>query len=99
MLGTKFYEANTPEQIGALLDLSPEETELVKLRAEVLIKITHTLAKSRLTHAEIALKLKTSRTRITRILNGKEEHVTFDFLVKLLFALGYKANLQFKEIA
>ena len=44
MKSTKFYEASNPEQLGALLNLSPEETELMKLRAGVLIKITQSLA-------------------------------------------------------
>ncbi|MDH5718820.1 MAG: helix-turn-helix domain-containing protein [Spirochaetia bacterium] len=93
------YESDTPEELGKLLGLSDEETELMKLRADILIKITNAMKDSKLTHQELAKKLNTSRTRITRIFNGKEEHITFDFLLKILYALGYKTNLEFAKIA
>ena len=94
----KIYKSKTPEDLGELLGLSSEETELMKLRSEILIKLTKAMENSTYTHEQLAKKMHTSRTRITRIFNGKEEHISFDFLIKILYALGYKTKLAFKNM-
>jgi predicted XRE-type DNA-binding protein len=45
--------------------------------------------KHKFTHAEIAKRSETSRTRVTAILNDDLEHVSTDLLIRILASLGY----------
>jgi hypothetical protein len=49
--------------------------------------------KGNLTHAEVAKRAKTSRTRITSILNRNLQHVTSDLLIRIPGSLGYEVTL------
>ena len=51
------------------------------------------MKREELTHAEVARRAKTSRTRITSILNLNLQHVTTDLLIRILGALGYEVKL------
>ncbi len=45
------------------------------------------------THAEIARRARTSRTRVTAILNDDLEHVSTDLLIRILASLGYQVKV------
>lgn len=45
-----------------------------------------------LTHAEVAKRGGSSRTRVTSILNGNLDNVSSDLLIRLLAALGYRVR-------
>lgn len=49
--------------------------------------------KCRITHAEIAKRSGTSRTRVTAILNDDLEHVSTDLLIRILVSLGYRVKV------
>jgi predicted XRE-type DNA-binding protein len=46
-----------------------------------------------LTHAEVARRGGSSRTRVTAILNGNLDNVSSDLLIRLLGALGYRVRI------
>jgi transcriptional regulator with XRE-family HTH domain len=48
----------------------------------------------RFTHAEIARRSGTSRTRVTAILNDDLEHVSTDLLIRILASLGYRVKVR-----
>ncbi len=45
------------------------------------------------THAEVAQRGGSSRTRVTAILNGNLDNVSTDLLIRLLGALGYRVRV------
>ena len=53
----------------------------------------------RLTHAEIAKRAGTSRTRVTAIANGSTRGLSTDVLIRVLAAAGYRADVHVKKMA
>ena len=51
-----------------------------------------------LTHAEIARRGRSSRTRVTSILNGNLDNVSSDLLIRLLGALGYRVKVSVSRV-
>jgi plasmid maintenance system antidote protein VapI len=58
-------------------------------------KIIDAVRKSGLTHAAAAKLAKTSRSRLTAILNRDTSKVSTDLLLRILLALGYRAEITF----
>jgi predicted XRE-type DNA-binding protein len=52
-----------------------------------------TFRRKKVTHAEIARRAGTSRTRVTAILNDDLEHVSSDLLIRILASLGYRVRV------
>ena len=48
--------------------------------------------RQKITHAEIAKRAGTSRTRVTAILNDDIQHVSTDLLIRILASLGYRVK-------
>jgi predicted XRE-type DNA-binding protein len=46
-----------------------------------------------ITHAEIARRAGTSRTRVTAILNDDLKHVSSDLLIRILASIGYRVKV------
>jgi transcriptional regulator with XRE-family HTH domain len=55
----------------------------------LLQRLKEIVRRHKLTHAEIAKRSGTSRTRVTAILNGDLGHVSTDLLIRILVSLGY----------
>jgi len=51
-----------------------------------------------LTHAEVARRGGSSRTRVTAILNGNLDKVSSDLLIRLLGALGYRVKVSVTRV-
>jgi predicted XRE-type DNA-binding protein len=67
-------------------------------KSELTSALIAVVGKEGLTHAEVARRAKTSRTRITSILNRNLQHVTTDLLIRILGALGYQVKLSVSRI-
>ena len=52
-----------------------------------------------LTHAQVARLARTSRTRVTAIMNRNTKDVSTDLLLRVLYALGYTAKVKFQKAA
>ncbi len=81
--------ARTPEALAEALGLSASDAKEWQVQYALLKKLKEIVKRQRLTHAQIADRAGTSRTRVTAILNDKLDHVSSDLLIRLLGSLGY----------
>ena len=84
--------ASTPEQLAAVLGLSAAEAEEWQVQHVLLQSLKEIVRRQKITHAEIARRAGTSRTRVTAILNDDLEHVSSDLLIRILASLGYRVR-------
>ena len=66
----KLIRAKTAEELGKALGLSVAETGEMEFRSELTCALAKIIQKGKFTHAEIANRAGTSRTRVTAIANG-----------------------------
>lgn len=85
--------AATPEALAGVLGLSSVEAKEWQVQYALLTSLKKIAHKHALTHAEIARRSGTSRTRITAILNDDLEHVSTDLLIRILASLGYRVRV------
>jgi len=86
-------------ELAETLGLTPADGAEIELRSELNSKIAEIVRRRELTHAEVARLAKTSRTRITAILNRNTKSVSTDLLLRVLYALGYTAKLRIMRAA
>ena len=84
-------------ELANALGLSPEDAIEMELRMQLNDKIIEIISRKGLTHAEVAKKAKTSRTRVTAILNRNTMGISTDLLLRVLLSLGYKARFTFSR--
>lgn len=85
--------AATPEQLAAALGLSAAEAEEWQVQHALLKRLKEIVRRQNITHAEVAKRASTSRTRVTAILNDDLEHVSTDLLIRILGSLGYQVKV------
>ncbi len=93
----KIYNANNAGELAELLDLEPVEAIEMEFRSRLNKKIKDAVSSRGLTHAEVARAAGASRTRITAILNGHTSGISTDFLLRVLYSLGFKAKVSFEK--
>ena len=91
--------ARNAKELAGALGLTPADGAEIELRSELNSKIVEIVARKKLTHAEVARLAKTSRTRVTAILNRNTKSVSTDLLLRVLYALGYMAKLKIRRAA
>ena len=89
----KAKTANTPEELARLLGLSSAESSEWQVQHDLLKRLRQIVRLQALTHAEVAKRAGSSRTRVTSILNGNLDNVSSDLLIRLLSALGYRVKV------
>jgi predicted XRE-type DNA-binding protein len=95
----KPVRANTAKDLGKALGLSEAETGEMEFRSELTCALAKIIQNGKLTHAVIAKKAGTSRTRVTAIANGNTQGISTDLLIRVLSATGYKAELRVRKAA
>ena len=70
--------ARTPEELAAVLGLSAADAREWQVRYALLKNLKEIVRKRKITHAVVAERAGTSRTRVTAILNDKLENVSSD---------------------
>ena len=85
--------AKTPEDLAGALGLSTAAVKEWQVQHALLKRLQEIVRKHGITHAEIAKRSGTSRTRVTAILNDDLEHVSTDLLIRILAALGYRVRV------
>ena len=88
----------TPEALAETLGLSPAEAREWQVRHALLKRLKEVVQKGRLTHATVAERAGTSRTRVTAILNDRLENVSSDLLIRILGSLGYRVRVTVSRI-
>jgi predicted XRE-type DNA-binding protein len=86
-------------ELAKALGLSPAEGAEIELRSALNTKIVDVVRRKGLTHAQVAGLAKTSRTRVTAILNRNTKDISTDLMLRVLYALGYSAKITFKTAA
>ncbi len=85
--------ATTPEALAKALGLPSIEAKEWEVQYSLLTRLKEIAREHRFTHAEIARRSGTSRTRVTAILNDDLEHVSTDLLIRILASLGYRVKV------
>jgi predicted XRE-type DNA-binding protein len=75
------------------MGLSAADAKEWQLQHALLKRLKEIVLRQRITHAEVAKRAGTSRTRVTAILNDDLEHVSSDLLVRILAGLGYRVKV------
>lgn len=88
----------TAEELGAALGLSDVDTAEMEFRSEITVRLAKLIKSGKLTHAQIANRAGTSRTRVTAIANGNTQGISTDILIRVLAATGYKAVLKISKV-
>ena len=69
------------------------------MRSDLNDTIIEVVEKSGLTHAQVAKLARTSRSRMTAILNRNTHDVSTDLMLCIMASLGYRAKLTFSRVA
>ena len=98
MIKTKPVVAGTPEDLARTLGLSGAESQEWQVQHSLLKRLRQIVRDESLTHAEVAQRGGSSRTRVTSILNGNLDNVSSDLLIRLVSALGYRVRVSVSRI-
>src|SRR6266850_3182255 len=99
MRKSKVTVTRTAAELAKALGLTPADGAEIALRSDLNSKIVEVVRRKGLTHAQVARLARTSRTRITAIMNRNARHVSTDLLLRVLYSLGYTAKITFKNAA
>lgn len=99
MKKSKAIVTHTAAELAKALGLTPADGAEIQLRSDLNSKIAEIVQRKGLTHAQVARLARTSRTRITAILNRNTKNVSTDLLLRVLYALGYTAKIKFQRAA
>ena len=91
--------ARDARELAQVLGLSPAEGMEIEFRSNLNDKIIEVVAKKGLTHSDVARLARTSRTRVTAILNRNTHDISTDLMLRVLASLGVRVKLQFKNAA
>jgi len=95
----KSIQVESAEELGNALGLTTAETGEMEFRSDLTCALAKIIQNGRITHAEIAKKAGTSRTRVTAIANGNTKGISTDLLIRVLSATGHKAELRVRKTA
>src|ERR1700722_12471376 len=97
MKKTKVLVARNAKELAEVLGLSPSDGVEIEVRANLNSKIIDVVKHQRLTHVQVAKLARTSRTRITAVMNRNTIDVSTDLMLRILGSLGYKAKISFAK--
>jgi predicted XRE-type DNA-binding protein len=80
--------------VFADLGFDPAEAEIMKLRAEVMLRTAQRLKEQGWTQAEAAKQLGITQTRVSRLIKGKVEDFSLDMLLTLATRAGLHPELR-----
>ena len=99
MTRMKPIKAKTVEEIAKALGLSSAEGAELAFRSELNSRIIKIVKRNKITHAQLAKLVGSSRTRMTALLNRNISDVSTDLMLRVLSALGYKAKVHITKSA
>ena len=91
--------ARNARELAKALGLTPADGLEIEIRSELNDKIIEVVSEQNLTHSQVARLARTSRTRVTAILNRNTHDISTDLMLRILASLGVQARLQFKKAA
>ncbi len=99
MKKTKAIITRSAAELAKTLGLTPADGAEIELRSNLNSKIAEVVRRKNLTHAQVARLARTSRTRVTAIMNRNTKDISTDLLLRVLYALGYTAKIRFQKAA
>ena len=99
MKKSKVVVTRTAGDLAKAFGLTPADGAEIKLRSDLNSKIIDVVDAKGLTHAQVARLARTSRTRVTAIMNRNTMEISTDLLLRVLYALGYTAKITFQKAA
>jgi predicted XRE-type DNA-binding protein len=99
MKKSRVVVTRTAGELAKAVGLSPAEGAEIELRSALNSKIVDVVRRRSLTHAQVAALARTSRTRVTAIMNRNTKDISTDLLLRVLYALGYTAKITIKTAA
>lgn len=99
MKKSKAIVTRTAAELAVALGLTSAEGAGIELRSNLNSKIVEVVQRKGLTHAQVARLARTSRTRVTAIMNRSTRHISTDLLLRVLYALGYTARVTIGKAA
>jgi predicted XRE-type DNA-binding protein len=97
MKKSKVVVTRTAAELAKALGLTPADGAEIALRSDLNSKIVEVVQRKGLTHAQVARLARTSRTRLTAIMNRNTKDISTDLLLRVLYSLGYTAKLKFQK--
>ena len=91
--------ARNARELAKALGLTPADGVEIEIRSDLNDKIVEVVRESELTHSQVAKIARTSRTRITAILNRNTHDISTDLMLRVLASLGVQARIQFRKAA
>lgn len=95
----KSVVTRTASELAEALGLSPADGVEIEVRSDLNDKIVEVVKKKQLTHLQVAKLARTSRTRITALLNRNTQDISTDLMLRILGSLGVQAKIQFRVAA
>jgi predicted XRE-type DNA-binding protein len=99
MKKSKVVITRSAAELAKALGLTPADGAEIALRSDLNSKIGDVVGRRGLTHAQVARLARTSRTRVTAIMNRNTRDISTDLLLRVLYALGYTAKITFQKAA
>ena len=85
--------------LAKALGLTPVDGAKIALRSDLNSKIVEVVQRKGATHAQVARLARTSRSRVTAIMNRNTRDISTDLLLRVLYSLGYTAKIKFQKAA
>ena len=95
---TKTLTVKSPEDLARTLGLSGVESQEWQVQHALLNRLRRIVRDEALPHADVAQRGRSSRTRVTSILNGNLDNVSSDLLIRLLGGLGYRVRVSVSRV-
>ena len=99
MKKSKMIVAKNSVELAEVMGLSPAHAAAWELKINLNDKIIQIVKKKGLTHEQVAKLAKTSRTRVTALMNRSSVDISTDLMLRILGALGYTAKLTIQKAA
>lgn len=99
MKRSKTTVTRTAAELAKALGLTAAYGAEIQLRSDLNSKIAQIVRSKSLTHAQVARLARTSRTRVTAIMNRNTKDISTDLMLRVLYALGYTAKIRFEKAA
>ena len=80
-------------ELAKAFGMSAADGSRWELRSQLTSRIIEAVKSAGYTHAEVAAKAETSRTRMTQILNRNIDDVSTDLLLRILERMGYRITI------
>jgi len=89
MKKSKVTVTRSAAELAKALGLTPADGAEIALRSDLNSKIVEVVRRKGATHAQVARLARTSRTRVTAIMNRNTKDISTDLLLRVLYSLGY----------